>query len=64
MLVSQGYNNGPINFFGETLSDGIKLGILIERLKKRGISFTYKMEEYDIKGISIDPEELIRLLEG
>lgn len=62
MLITQKHINYPICIIPKSPQEGIKLGILIEKLKKMKVDYTVLIENSQTNGIKIDLEKFINKL--
>jgi hypothetical protein len=63
MIISETNGRKDITFYPDNTTDGVNVGILIEKLKRKGIQF--KISYFDvnkIKSLTISQETLVSLL--
>ncbi len=63
MIISESSDKEDIKFFPDSITDGMKVGIIIEKLKKAGIPIKKSFKDTDkIVSISISKKDLVGLL--
>lgn len=62
LIYTKNNNDDEIHFKPKTITDGMKIGIIMEKLKSKGVPIKLDVEDGDITKLSIKQKDLIDLL--